>query len=113
MSPESTQASTANSVDVEISFDKTNQYIQVVGALTSKTVMKALTLFKRECQSLPTWVIDFTKVSKVDSTAIALLIELKRNAKKNNKTISFIYLPPSLLTIARLSQVEDLLKSQS
>jgi ABC-type transporter Mla MlaB component len=45
----------------------------------------------------------------VDSSAIALLIELKRNAQKKNKSISFIYLPSALLAIARLSQVDSLL----
>ena len=97
---------------VEVSFDKSKQYIQVKGELTSATVMNALQQFTRECKALSKWVIDFTQVTKVDSTAIAMLIELKRNALKNNKTISFIYLPNSLLTIARLSQLDDLLNEK-
>ncbi|MBT3205165.1 MAG: STAS domain-containing protein [Gammaproteobacteria bacterium] len=99
-------------MDVEVSFDNSNQYIQVKGDLTSKTVMSALKQFSRECKTLPKWVIDFTQVTKVDSSAIAMLIELKRNALKNKKSISFIYLPAALLKIARLSQVEDLLKEK-
>jgi len=98
---------------VEITFDSDKQYIRVKGELTSATVMDALKQFARECKALPRWVIDFTQVSKVDSSAIALLIELKRNALKNSKQISFIYLPNSLLRIARLSQVEDLLTAKS
>lgn len=96
-------------MSVDISFDNKNKYIQVKGELTSKTVMNALSQFKRECKALPSWVIDFSSVSKVDSCAIALLIELKRNAQKNNKSISFIYLPSALLAIARLSQVDGML----
>lgn len=99
-------------MDVEVSFDNSNQYIQVKGELTVKTVMQALKLFSRECKSLPKWVIDFTQVTKVDSAALAMLIELKRNALKNNKTISFIYIPDSLLKIARLSQIENLLNEK-
>ena len=98
---------------VDVSFDKSKQYIQVKGELTSATVMDALKQFTRECKSLSKWVIDFTHVTKVDSTAIAMLIELKRNALQKNKTISFIYLPSSLLTIARLSQLDDLLSEKS
>lgn len=94
---------------VEVSFDNKNQYIQVKGELTTHTVMDALKQFERECSAHPQWVIDFTQVSKVDSAAIALMIELKRNARARNKAVSFIYVPPSLLTIARLSQVENLL----
>jgi anti-anti-sigma factor len=96
-------------MSVEVNFDKSKQYIQVNGELTSKTVMDALSQFTRECKALPTWVIDFTKVTKVDSSAIALLIELKRNARQKNKSVKFIYLPPALLKIAHLSQVENLL----
>lgn len=96
-------------MSIEVSSDKSKNYIQVKGELTSKTVMNALSLINKECKPLPKWVIDFTRVTKVDSTAIALLIELKRNARSKNKTLSFIYLPASLLTIARLSQVEELL----
>ena len=94
---------------VEVSFDAKNQYIQVKGELVATTVMDALKQFTRACKDHPKWVIDLTRVSRVDSTAVALLIELKRNAELKRKEISFIYLPESLLTIARLSQVEDLL----
>jgi len=94
---------------VEVSIDSKNRYIQVKGELTSRTVMDALNQFTRECKSLPAWTIDFTHVSKVDSSAIALLVELKRNAEKNQRQISFIYLPDALLSIARLSQVDELL----
>ncbi len=97
---------------VEVSFDTANQYIQVKGELTSSTVMSALSQFSKKCRGLPKWVIDFTQVTKVDSTAIAMLIELKRNALKNNKSVSFIYLPSSLITIARLSQVDGLLNEK-
>jgi len=98
---------------VEISFDSTKQYIQVKGELTSATVMSALKQFSRECRALPRWIIDFTQVTRVDSCALALLIELKRNAVQKNKTISFIYLPAALLSIAKLSQVEQLLTEKS
>ncbi len=98
---------------VEISFDSSKQYIRVKGELTVATVMDALRQFSRECKALPRWVIDFTQVSKVDSSAIALLVELKRNALKNKKEIAFIYLPAALLQIARLSQVENLLTEKS
>ena len=100
-------------MSVEVSFDSKNQYIQVKGELTCHTVMDALAQFKRACKSLPKWVIDFTQVSKVDSSAIALLIELKRNAQKNGKQVSFIYLPAALMSIARLSQVDRLLQEST
>lgn len=100
-------------MSVEIAFDNKNKYIQVKGELTSKTVMDALAQFTQECNNLPSWVIDFTNVTKVDSCAIALLIELRRNAQKKKIDVSFIYLPDSLLAIARLSQVDGLLSASA
>lgn len=96
-------------MSVEVAVDSKNQYITVKGELTVDSVMNALALFSRECKSLPEWVIDFTGVTRVDSTALALLIELKRNAAQKNKSVSFIYLPAALVTIARLSQLENLI----
>ena len=75
--------------------------------------MDALAQFRKTCKPHPSWVVDLTRVTKVDSTAVALMIELRRNAAEKNKQVSFIYPPDALLTIARLSQVEDLLLSKS
>ena len=94
---------------MNIKVDRSNQYIQVSGDLVASTVMEALRSFKKECKGLNEWVVDLTHVERVDSTAIALLIELKRSATSNKKSLRFIYLPESLLTIARLSQVDGLL----
>lgn len=94
---------------VEVKFDEGNRYIQIKGELICATVMQALEQLTRKGKSLSSWVIDFTGVVKVDSTAVALLIELKKNVQKNDKSVSFIHLPEKLLTIARLSQVDSLL----
>lgn len=94
---------------VAVAFDSNKESIQIQGELTSKTVMDALSQLHKVCENLPAWVIDFTAVTRVDSTAIALLIELKRNAQKHKKSISFISLPSALQAIARLSQVDGLL----
>lgn len=94
---------------VEVSIDESNQYIRIKGELVCATVMQVLNQLTRQGKNLSRWVIDFTAVERVDSTSIALLIELKKYAKDNNKEISFIYLPDALLSIARLSQVESLI----
>lgn len=93
----------------EVKFDESNRYIQIKGELICATVMQVLEQLTRKGKSLSNWVIDFSGVVKVDSTAVALLIELKKNLQNNDKSVSFIHLPSKLLTIARLSQVESLL----
>jgi anti-anti-sigma factor len=97
-------------MSVEIEVDQNNQSIRIKGDLVSSTVMQAMQQFTRECKALAQWVIDLSDVSRVDSTAIALLIELKRQAKGSNKAVRFLHLPQTLLTIAHLSQVEALLQ---
>lgn len=94
---------------VAVTLDSDKKSIEIQGELTSKTVMDALFQFQKVCENVPAWVIDFSAVTRVDSTAIALLIELKRNAQKRKKSISFISLPSALQAIARLSQVDGLL----
>ncbi len=94
---------------VEVKFDEGNQYIQIKGELICDTVMYALEQMTRKGKTLSGWVIDFSGVTKVDSTAVALLIELKKAVQKSEKTVSFIHLSETLLTIARLSQVDSLL----
>jgi ABC-type transporter Mla MlaB component len=94
---------------VEVKFDEGKQYIQIKGELICATVMQALEQLTRKGKSLSSWVIDFTGVVKVDSTAVALLIELKKSVQTSDKGVSFIHLPDKLLTIARLSQVDSLL----
>lgn len=100
-------------MSVAISLDSKNRYIQVGGELVMDTVMDALKQLLKACRDLPEWTLDFTQVERVDSGAIALLIEIKRQAKLKNKTVSFIYLPETLLKIASLSQVDGLLTEKS
>ncbi len=100
-------------MSLDISFDQVNDSLHFQGELTSQNVMSALNRLIKEYSHLGNWVIDFSNVSKVDSTAVALLIELKKFAREKNKPVSFLHLPTSLMTIARLSQLEDFLIESS
>lgn len=53
--------------------------------------------------------IDFAAITGVDSSAVALLLEWRRQALRRNKTLEFINLPANLLALARLYGVEDLI----
>ena len=94
---------------VAVEIDENKQYIQIKGELICATVMQVLNQLTRQGTNLARWVIDFSAVERVDSTAVALLIELRKYAKQHNKPVSFIYLPEALLSIAQLSQVESLI----
>ena len=53
--------------------------------------------------------IDFTKVTTVDSSAVALLLEWRRQAASRGKTLEFANLPANLMALARLYGVAELI----
>jgi len=53
--------------------------------------------------------IDFGSVASVDSSAVALLLEWRRQAAARGKRLDFVNLPANLLALARLYGVEELI----
>ena len=54
--------------------------------------------------------IDFSAVGAVDSSAVALLLEWRREAQRLGKTLVFVNLPANLLALARLYGVAELIQ---
>ena len=54
--------------------------------------------------------LDFARVTTVDSSAVALLLEWLRQARARGKTLTFVNLPPTLLALARLYGVSELIQ---
>jgi phospholipid transport system transporter-binding protein len=57
-------------------------------------------------------VIDFSGITDIDSSAVALLLEWRRQALAHAKTLEFVNLPPNLLALAQLYGVADLIQPQ-
>jgi phospholipid transport system transporter-binding protein len=57
-------------------------------------------------------VIDFSDITDIDSSAVALLLEWRRQALARGKTLEFVNLPPNLLALATLYGVADLIQPQ-
>lgn len=55
--------------------------------------------------------IDFSAVTAVDSSAVALLLEWRRRALAKGKPLAFVNLPANLLALAELYGVTDLIQS--
>ena len=53
--------------------------------------------------------VDFTQVADIDTTALSLILEWKRRAQAENKTLSFIHLPANLSSLAQLYGVSELI----
>ena len=56
--------------------------------------------------------IDFSAITGIDSSAVALLLEWRRQAKARGKTLVYVNLPANRLALARLYGVEDLIQPQ-
>jgi phospholipid transport system transporter-binding protein len=54
--------------------------------------------------------IDFSKITQVDSSAVALLLEWRREAGRRGKALRFVNLPANLLALADLYGVSELLQ---
>jgi phospholipid transport system transporter-binding protein len=54
--------------------------------------------------------IDFSHVTAVDSSAVALLLDWRRQAKARDHVLEFINLPPSLVALASLYGVSELIQ---
>jgi len=77
------------------------------GAMTVETVTallaEGLSLFRGAL------VVDLSEVDEVDSSAISLLFEWLRQAKLLNAEIAYANLPPTLISLATLYGVLDLI----
>ncbi len=87
--------------------------VRVEGELTRFTAMQADRRFNELARDLPQWTLDCSGCDPVDSAAVAWLIELQKRARRLGRPLHFESLPPAVLSIARMSQVEDLLAPRS
>jgi phospholipid transport system transporter-binding protein len=53
--------------------------------------------------------VDLTDITQVDSSAVALLVALARIAKQNGRSLEIYNAPASLVSLAQLYSVEDVL----
>jgi phospholipid transport system transporter-binding protein len=53
--------------------------------------------------------IDLSHVSRSDSAGVALLIEWLRDARTQNWTLQFVNVPPQMLAIINVADLEELL----
>ncbi|MFN7085343.1 MAG: lipid asymmetry maintenance protein MlaB [Burkholderiales bacterium] len=78
------------------------------GAVNSGNVIALLEESKR-LFTAPRITVDLAGLTEVDSTAISLLLEWRRQAQRDNRRISFVNLPDNLRSLAALYGVTELL----
>jgi phospholipid transport system transporter-binding protein len=57
--------------------------------------------------------IDFSSVTDIDSSAVALLLHWRREATRLGKALRYIHLPPNLASLAELYGVDQLIHCPS
>ena len=93
---------------------RASEVLALTGALsfeTLPTVLEQSAEYAARADLPDRLTIDFAGVSGIDSSAVALLLEWRRQAAKRGKRLEFVNLPANLLALARLYGVEDLIQS--
>ena len=91
-----------------------DEVLALDGALSFETlpdVLKASAEYAARTDLPDRLTIDFAGVDAVDSSAVALLLEWRRQAQRLGKTLDFVNLPANLLSLATLYGVEELIQS--
>jgi phospholipid transport system transporter-binding protein len=91
------------------------EVLKLKGALSFETLPSVLAesaQFTARTDLPDRLVIDFSGITDIDSSAVALLLEWRRQALARAKTLEFVNLPPNLVALAQLYGVADLIQPQ-
>jgi phospholipid transport system transporter-binding protein len=90
-----------------------DEALALTGALSFETIPAVLaeSVAYAERPDLPNQLtIDFSGITGVDSSAVALLLEWRRQAQRRNKRLVFVNLPANLVALATLYGVAELIQ---
>jgi phospholipid transport system transporter-binding protein len=97
----------------EINIEEEGDVFKLQGALSFETLPEVLAESDNYAarSDLPDRLtIDFSQITGVDSSAVALLLEWLRRGQERGKTLTFVNLPANLLALARLYGVAELIQ---
>jgi phospholipid transport system transporter-binding protein len=80
----------------------------VQGPITLETAVSLLER-SRELFNSPQVTVDLQGVTEVDSSALSLLLEWRREAAGNGRSIRYLNLPDNLKSLAELYDITELL----
>ena len=90
-----------------------NESLPLEGPLSFESLPRVLTAsdaYEARADLPERLTIDFSAVTEVDSSAVALLLEWRRRALAHGKTIIFANLPENLMALAELYGVAELIQ---
>lgn len=86
---------------------------RVSGDLAFDTVPGLWAASRAALDAAPEILIDFDGVARVDSAGLALVVEWLRTAAGDRRQLRFANVPDKLLALARISELEPLLRGAS
>lgn len=92
------------------------EVLQIEGALNFVSMPRILdeTALYAAQETLPSCLaIDFTHVTDIDSSAVALLLHWRREATRLGKQLRYVHLPQNLAALAQLYGVDDMIHCPS
>jgi phospholipid transport system transporter-binding protein len=96
-----------------VSAESSSEVLVLEGAISFETLPKVLADSRAysDRPDLPDRLtIDFSRITEVDSSAVALLLEWRREAARRGKGLNFVNLPANLLSLAELYGVTGLIQ---
>ena len=90
-----------------------DEVLALEGALSFETlpdVLRASEAYTARADLPDRLTIDFAGVGAIDSSAVALLLEWRRQAQRLGKRLEFANLPANLVALATLYGVEELIQ---
>ena len=88
------------------------EVLKIVGALNFAGMGRLLeesSMYSRQASLPDCLAIDFSGVTEIDSSAVALLLHWRREASRLDKALRYIHLPPNLVSLAELYGVDQLI----
>ena len=92
-----------------ISLDPTGNRATLAGPVTLTNINAVLDEGVRVFKA-PSLTVDLAGVNEVDSTAVSLLLEWRRGALREKRTIAYVNYPANLKSLIQLYGVTDLLQ---
>ena len=93
--------------------DAATEVLALEGALSFETLPRVLadsSAYTARPDLPERLTIDFSAITEVDSSAVALLLEWRREAARLGKSLNFVNLPANLLALAELYGVTGLIQ---
>lgn len=86
-----------------------NNTLKILGELTFDTVVQLRNQGEQQIKKIDNVQIDFTEVTKCDSSALVLMLAWMRAAKSSGNKLRFISIPKELLAVAKLYGINEFL----